>query len=338
MLSESKNREADEMFSPRRCKASRRPLASRTGDLATSGRQWPRIAWWILLLPLGCSQALVSAPPPSGCVSAPSAVEEEEGQLESLVYTRQEGYGCSAKRVQQLEARCAEGRRSACFAAATQYRQGCGVEHGRGGEEKLYGAACRLGSRVGCELEATAISDHGGDPARALALLEATCNRGYAPACGHLGLLLWMSKRDKEAIARGVGLIERACLSGGRGLHYCSRLGTIVGENRDRGHFDKVSSLLSTACEWGYLDSCYVLGIALEDGTLGVCNAVEAARLQGAGCEQGYLMSCNALGYMYAKGNGRPKDPVAAYDIFARACQKRFVAACDSVAEAIEKG
>lgn len=267
-----------------------------------------------------------------------SVVEEEERQLESLVYASRKECGCSARDVRLLEAECADGRRFSCFAAATQYRHGCGVEHDRAAEERLYGAACRLGSRVGCELEATAISDHGGDPNRGLALLEATCNRGYAPACGHLGVLLWTSKRDKSVVVRGVGLIERACMSGGTAAHYCSRLGTVVGESQDHDRFEKVRTLMLKACASGYLDSCHVLGIALEDGTLGVSDAVEAGRLQATACARGYLMACNALGYMCAKGNGTPKDTAAAYNLFAHACKEGFIPACDSVAEAIEKG
>jgi len=238
----------------------------------------------------------------------------------------------TAEEVVDMQHRCSEARWADCVYAATMYLRGCGVAADRVKAEALFQRSCGFGSSLGCAMAGVLTKDF----ERGIALLEEPCALGYLAACGNLGIKLF--NRGKRAdVARATELLDKACRE--EHVYYCGALGKLVIKWKIEPRFAATQTLLEHACKERDLESCYMLAIALEDGSLGTVDYDRAAALNWATCHQlDHLPSCNSLGYMLVLGRGYEKDPLKGAMLFYVACNRGYGPACDSMGEATEKG
>jgi TPR repeat protein len=212
------------------------------------------------------------------------------------------------------------------------YYRGCGVAQDLVTAKALYQRSCDFGSRVGCTMLGIIESDF----ERSTALLSEPCALGYLLACGNLGIALF-NHGQKADVARATELLDRACREDH--VYYCGTLGMIVIKWKLEERFAAAQTQLERACKEQDLDSCYVLAVALEDGSLGTVDYDRAAAVNADTCHRlNHLPSCNALGYMVVLGRGREKNPRQGAWYFFETCNRGYAPACHSMGEATEKG
>jgi TPR repeat protein len=286
---------------------------------------------WMLALPVNAACGHVEGVPQAQapCAGTPQqelALLEREYSLNERQCIR------TAEEVVDMQRRCSETRWTDCVYAATMYLEGCGVAKDPVLAEGLYQRSCGFGSRLGCAM-AGALNT---DLERSIALLEEPCAQGFLWACGKLGAALF--NRGKEAdMARAMDLLDKACREDR--VSFCGDLGKAVVKLKIEPRFAATLGLLEHACKAKDLDSCYVLAVALEDGSLGTVDYDRAAALNSATCYQlSHLPSCNSLGYMWVLGRGCERNPLQGAWLFYMACNRGYGPSCDSMGEATEKG
>ncbi len=238
----------------------------------------------------------------------------------------------TAEEVVDMQRRCSDTRWADCVYAATMYLRGCGVAQDPVQAEALYQRSCGFGSVLGCAMAGVLTKDF----ERSIALLEEPCSLGYLAACGNLGITLF-NRGNKTDVARATDLLAKACHEDH--VYFCGTLGEIVIKWKIEPRFAATQALLEHACKEQDLDSCYILAIALEGGSLGTVDHVRAAALHSAKCHQlNHLPSCNSLGYMLVLGQGCEKNPPQGAWYFYEACNRGYGPSCDRMGEATEKG
>jgi len=238
-----------------------------------------------------------------------------------------------------MVASCGQGVRDDCIRAGVAYWRGCGAEEDQSRAETYLGKACGLGSATSCRLQAQVIIESTRPrPSDAAAILDQACSRGSRQACGDFGVVVTTRMKNADAAVkeRGISALFAACRAGHP--QFCIRLATIVERQQLSQHFPDVRMVLQEACHSHYLDACYSLAIAAEDGTLGVKDYGLGATLASQTCQKGHQPSCNAFGHMFVLGHGVAKDPYRGARLFYAACQQRYAPACHSMGEAVEKG
>ncbi|HEX2878650.1 MAG TPA: tetratricopeptide repeat protein [Polyangiaceae bacterium] len=288
-----------------------------------------------------CNTTKVSAQSPSEAPEPNSEAEAELARLGEVAPGAAEDPKCThdPASVALLEQRCTVGSRDACIQAALAHWRGCGVAQDNLRAEELFATACGLGSVASCSMQAY-LMGQGPSPRveEARKLYERTCHQGLVRACGNLGIVLTTKLESPSSadVEKGIQLIHRACVDGPP--YYCAPLLLVVEKRNVKAWFERARNAVGHACNAGNLDSCYALGNAVEDGTVGMQDYVIAARLHNFACERGHMPSCNSAGYMMIQGHGYTKDPYAGAALFYYACGNGFAAACDSFGEAMENG
>lgn len=291
-------------------------------------------AWWFLVGIVGTACAPVS-PIRTGhdteAAELAALGEKTDGEPEPCRYGEAE--------VNAFSVSCEQGERNDCLRAAVSRWRGCGGCVDLVRAEEGFARACKLGSQLGCSMQATVMMA-GPRPRvpESLALYEGACAAGVQRACGNVGVMLTTRVPDPTPIQidRGVGLVQNACAAGFH--NFCSALGPIVAQWKLRTRFDETRRLMRSSCETGNLGACFSLAMAMKEGTLGTRRLDEGAHWASVACERGHLPSCNELGYMLVNGEGIEKNQTAGAALFYSACERGFAVACDSMGEAIENG
>jgi TPR repeat protein len=287
--------------------------------------------FWLLPLTLtviaACGPAALPPPeaPRPGVPQQELALLKEQYALDESECTR------TAEEAVDMQRRCSTTRWADCVYAATMYWRGCGVARDPIRAEALYQRGCDFGSMLGCAMAGRVTENLD----RKVVLLEEPCARGYQTACGNLGAALALRGNDAEA-ARAAELLEKACRDE---LKFCGALGEIVIKAKLQSRFAGTQTLLDRGCNEHDLGSCYVLGMALEDGSLGTVDYDRAAAVNWATCHDlSHLPSCNSLGYMLVHGRGCKQNQGKGAWYFYEACSRGYGPSCDSMGEATEKG
>jgi TPR repeat protein len=285
---------------------------------------------WTLALAVIAACGHAAVPPPEA--PRPGVPQQELEVLRTEYSFEQSQCIRTAEEVVDMQHRCSETRWADCVYAATMYLRGCGVAEDPLQAEALYQRGCDFGSMLGCAMAGRLTQDLD----RSMVLLEEPCVRGYSNACGNMGVIL-SNRGDETDVARAAELLEKGCREDE--VAFCRALGNTVIKWKIESRYGATRALLEHACTAQDLESCYILAIALEDGTLGTVDYDQAAVLNSATCHQlDYLPSCNSLGYMFVLGRGCEKNPVQGAMLFYEACSRGYGPSCDSMGEATEKG
>jgi uncharacterized protein len=238
----------------------------------------------------------------------------------------------TAEEVVDMQRRCSATQWADCVYSATMYYRGCGVTADRAQADALFQRACGFGSILGCSMAGVLERD----VERGIELLQKPCALGYLAACGNIGIKLF-NRGNQADVERATELLDRACRE--EHVYYCGTLGKIVRKWKLTPRFAATQGLLEHACQERDLDSCYMLALVLDEGSLGIEDRDRAAELNWAACHQlDYLPSCNSLGYMLVQGHGYPKDEQKGAMLFYVGCNRGYGPSCDSMGEATEKG
>lgn len=237
-----------------------------------------------------------------------------------------------------FEERCAAASSDDCVLAALGHSRGCGTQVNSTKAEELTARACKLGNLLGCSTYAALLLNEP-EPrlSESINVLRTLCSQGLQRACSNVGIALTtrVVAPTPEQLNEGVELVRTGCR---KHLSGCSAYGGLIMKLGLRERFAEALGALRASCSAEHLESCYNLAVALEDGSLGVQNHHEAARVAFEACEKGHLEACNRLGYMFAQGHGVRKDEIRAAAILYSACLQGSANACDSTGEAIENG
>ncbi len=160
------------------------------------------------------------------------------------------------------------------------------------------------------------------------------CEQGFAPACRHVGVLIYTRGDLACGPAAGcndrgaVAFFSRACNLGD--AEGCAQFGTSLQEGRgvsaDAG---RAVGVFERACDGLYAEGCtraagaHLLGrgVATDKGA--------AAKLFAKGCALEEWVACTNLAAMQWLGDGVPIDREAATNLMDRACKSGFAAACE---------
>ena len=215
--------------------------------------------------------------------------------------------------------KCEAGEVRACENIVSLYRQDC---------EGEIGASCH---NLGVMFE------HGDEVAEDVSLAAGAyfkgCEFAFAPACRHLGVLIWTGRAldcgadagcdDKGAAA----LFARACELGDPGG--CTQYG--VSLTLGRGVVadpSKAATQFQRACDGGHGPGCAQLGNARLTGRGVSQDKVAAARLYDKACAVGEDVACTNLAAMKWLGDGVPVDREGARRGLDAACGRGFAPAC----------
>src|SRR5712691_5334765 len=166
-----------------------------------------------------------------------------------------------------LKANCGRGKAADCYALGDLYREGVGME-----------------------------TDH----ARALALMQKSCDDKYAPACNEAGVyFLWGGVVPKDV--------------------------------------NKASDLFKRACDAGVAQGCANLGSRYFEGQGMPQDKARAIALFTSSCKDGSPAGCLYLGRAYAEGDGVAKDVSKATDYFEQACKAKQGEACSRLSELMQQ-
>lgn len=206
-----------------------------------------------------------------------------------------------------------------------------------------YARSCELGSWLGCRnLGVMLLSGNGGeaDGPRALALLDASCDRGIALACDDRAVAFVLGAGGSEiSEPRARELFERACAAGEAAA--CAHLGSALWRGELGFEADAVAAepLLDHACRDGVAHACTDLGALLEDASHDDLVQARAAEAYGRGCEGGDPLGCANRGAMVEHGRGGlSADPRLAIELYRRACEAGEQVGCLSYGLHLERG
>lgn len=291
---------------------------------------WSRHLVGLLVVALGAAACHVPGPtspetPKAGVPSIELEFLEHQYRLGEDPCTR------SAEEVVDIQKRCSEARWADCVYAATMYWHGCGVAPNEALAEQLFQRACSYGSMLGCALAGRFAKDY----EQGVALLEAPCARGYTPACGGIGILLYDRGREAD-VPRATRLLSAACRNDD--VAYCSSLAQLVINRKLTALFGDARTQLERACQAKDQESCRLLASAYDQGLLGVTDPERAVAIYSASCNEGHLPSCDAMGHMFVLGRGHEKDEQAGMYLFYGTCTVGYGRACESMGQAMEKG
>jgi uncharacterized protein len=295
--------------------------------MAPSEPACSRLRVIVLTLSAACGHAAVPRPemPRAGVPQQELALLKTEYSLDESECIR------TAEDVVDMQRRCSKARWADCVYAATMYWRGCGVAQDQAQAEALYERACGFESMLGCAMAGRITENLD----RKVVLLEEPCARGYLTACGNLGAALSLRGNDAES-GRAAELLEKACH---HEVKFCGALAEIVMKAKLQSRFAATRTLLERSCDEQDLGSCYILGRALEDGSLGTVDYDRAAALNLDTChELSHLPSCHSLGYMLVQGRGGEQNQEKGAWYFYEACNRGYGPSCDSMGEATEKG
>jgi TPR repeat protein len=237
----------------------------------------------------------------------------------------------TAEEVVDMQRRCSEAHWADCVYAATMYWHGCGVAQNLTLAGQLYLRACSFGSMLGCSMAGHLTSDH----ERALALLETPCARGYAPACGNIGVFLYLRGGEAD-VPRATQLLKAACRADD--VAYCTSFAQLVIKWKLAALYQDAQTQLERACHAQDQDSCQLLASAYDQGLLGVTDPERAMAIYAISCNQDHLPSCDAMGHLFVLGRGHEKDEQKGLSIFYGTCALGYGPACESMGQATENG
>jgi TPR repeat protein len=212
------------------------------------------------------------------------------------------------------------------------YLNGCGVAQNQALAAQLYRRGCSYGSMLGCEMASRFAGDH----EQALALLETPCARGWATACGSIGIALYERGREAD-VARAGQLLEAACCN--TSASYCPYLAELVIQWKLTAKYHDVQEQLERACQAQENDACRLVASAYDQGLLGVTDPERAMAIDQFACHQNGLASCDAVGHRLVLGRGAAKDELAGVRSFYLMCAMfSYGPSCDSLGQAMEQG
>lgn len=241
-------------------------------------------------------------------------------------------------RIEECEARCAEGVARACAVGARKYWGGTGVKQSTRRVVELGERGCALGSSDACALVSSAASGaHDGidgtfhDPERertfgrkAFPLLLTECDAGDSHACENAGYWLTLGNHVDKDPARAAALTARAkamwkagCDAGQGFLCWRLALDLSVDGKDEAG----ARRLWLRGCELGHAQSC-------EDASHGAGDA-EELRLLGKACELGHARACKSAS-LFATLD---QDDARAQRLLERSCELRNAEACSQLAD-----
>jgi uncharacterized protein len=270
-----------------------------------------------------------SAPGPETPKAGVPAIEREF--LKGQYRLGEEHCTRSAEEVVDMQRRCSEAHWADCVYAASMYFDGCGVAQNLTVAQQLYERSCSFGSMLGCTNAARFAKDHRG----AVALLEAPCARGYAPACSVMGLSLYQGGNEAD-VPRATQLLNAACRDDA--VRYCSSYARLVIQWKLAAAYKDAQEQLDRACQARDGESCLLLGSAYDQGLLGVTDPERALASYAAGCMPKHLPSCEAMGHLYVLGRGTEKNEGAGMQMFYVICGMGYGPGCYSMGQATEKG
>lgn len=173
----------------------------------------------------------------------------------------------------------------------------------------------------------------GQDPKRALAVANASCGRGYRPACllvaDYALLGIGVVPNAEAARQRYAALCDQDLPEG------CWKLGNVLSQ---AGKHDDAVRLFRRACEEGLAAGCNSFGFCLYTGQGATWNVGEAAAAYERACELGDEYGCANVGELHQFGIGVPIDLAAAASAYGRACDEVAVAGCARLGELVERG
>ena len=118
---------------------------------------------------------------------------------------------------------------------------------------------------------------------------------------------------------RGASLISGACQQGY--LRACVEFGRLHGSGVGVGKDEsKVVQLFRKACDGGNMWGCANLGYMYVNGTGVAKDDRKAVQLFREACDGGNMRGCGILGYMYVNGTGVAKDESKAVQLYRKAC------------------
>ena len=121
----------------------------------------------------------------------------------------------------------------------------------------------------------------------------------------------------------------------GVGLAYASDLeeGSKAYVKQD---FTKAVQLYEKACNGGYVEGCYNLGLMYDTGEGVKQDSFKAFQLYEKACNDNIAGGCSNLGILYYKGEGVKQDSAKALGLFDKACQMKDESGCRNY-EALKK-
>ncbi len=220
----------------------------------------------------------------------------------------------------------------------------------------MLGRACALGNFDACSQQANAVrngfGDAGGDPAAAIVLRRAACDRGSDRACRELARALSESD-DAAAKEESLGLLARQCRKGD--ALACEQIEPLAAQNTALAR-----EMAEIGCRADSAGQCYALGQILFAADSGppeqraaaltqfdracllssiFCLLPEQIRIRPAlaqGCDRGDITDCVALGRIYGYGPGSPLySPAEAANLLGNACVAGMTETCNEAANVL---
>lgn len=201
---------------------------------------------------------------------------------------------------------------------------GIGVTKDQPAARKMFEAACKGGSPIGCAgLGISFLDGVGGtdrDYDKALANLASTCAEKIQRACAALAYMNLSGHGTAKDEAKAAMLYREAC--DGDEPRGCSGLGVMYGAGAGGLPKDepKAVSLFTKACDANLPWGCWALSNAYYMG-LGVGKSFDYAAKYGAkACDGGDGDGCLRLAVAHAQGKGAKKDEKAALELAQKSC------------------
>jgi TPR repeat protein len=228
-------------------------------------------------------------------------------------------YALAAKR---YVAACEAASGFDCTGAAGLYDDGAGVARDTARADELYGRACQLGDRLGCE--------RSGGSAHSRAAADAACKPGASEACNRVGLRYEVGREIDFDPVRAAASYQKACRE--KDEHGCALLGYSyeagIGVARDE---KEARRLYEEACSSGQQQACYDVARFYRAGLGGLKqNSNVAAELFTATCDNTRDgLGCRELTEMYESGEAQNTSGASVVDLYDRSCTQGDAIACE---------
>jgi len=174
-------------------------------------------------------------------------------------------------------------------------------------------------------------------------LLADACALDDARACGFAGRL-WLDGHGLvRDVARGLGMLVRAC-DGGVAVACTAAIRWIDDPHGGSADVPGAQSLrvrmdLDLGCASGQGDACYNAGLLFYNGRDGAPrDRARSSRVYERGCDLGDPRACNNLGDALAYGQGLKRDLPRAAAVYEKACHLGEALGCGNLGYSAEHG
>ncbi len=171
-----------------------------------------------------------------------------------------------------------------------------------------------------------------GDPAKAVAVYRAACNKNQLAACSNLALMLRDARGAKRDLDEAAKVAKKAC--DGNNAPGCLHLGLVKDAAND---FPAASAAYEVACKKSIFQGCTNFAINLHKGVGVKRDGARAIKLLEQACGESVkktttwpsLRSCLVLGQLYEQGLGVARNKDSAKRLYKLACLGGLDEGCD---------